>query len=95
MINKEEVEHIAKLARLKLNAKEIKSMEKELSSVLGYFQFLNRLNVSKIKPTSHSISLKNIMREDKGKRQSEENVEKLLKAMPQREGRYLKVKSVF
>ena len=95
MINKEEVEHIAKLARLKLNAKEIKSMEKELSSVLEYFKFLNKLDVSKVQPTSHSVSLKNIIREDKCKKQSEENVEKLLKAMPQRKGRYLKVKSVF
>ncbi len=95
MINKKEVEHIAKLARLKLSAQEIKAMEKELSSVLEHFKFLNKLDVSKIKPTSHLVSLKNVMREDEARKHSEEKVERLLKAMPQREGRYLKVKSVF
>lgn len=95
MIKKQEVEHIAKLARLKLNSREIKNMEKELSSVLEHFKFLNKLDVSKVQPTSHSVSLKNIMREDEAKRQPEEKVEKLLESMPRKEGRYLKIKSVF
>ena len=40
MISKEEVEHIAKLARLELTEKEIEKMQKDLSAILDYFDLL-------------------------------------------------------
>ncbi|MGB2761951.1 MAG: Asp-tRNA(Asn)/Glu-tRNA(Gln) amidotransferase subunit GatC [Minisyncoccales bacterium] len=94
MISKKEVEHIAKLARLSLNTKEIKKTEKDLSYILDYFDSLKKLNVKGIKVTSHSIAIENIMREDLAQKQSDETVDRLLKAMPEKKERYLKVKSV-
>lgn len=94
MITKKEVEHIANLARLKLSPQEMKKMEKELSAILQYFDSLKKINVKEIKPTSQSIFLKNVMREDITKKQPAEKTNKLLKAMPEKKGRYVKVKSV-
>ena len=41
MISKEEVEHIAKLARLELTEKEVGKMHKDLTAILDYFIFIN------------------------------------------------------
>ena len=42
MISKEEVEHIAKLARLELTGKEVEKMQKDLSAILDYFDLLKK-----------------------------------------------------
>ena len=42
MISKDEVQHIAKLARLELTEKEIEKMQKDLSEILGYFDLLKK-----------------------------------------------------
>lgn len=94
MISKKEVEHIANLSRLSLSPQEIKKMEKDLSAILGYFDCLKKVDVKEIEPTSHSVLVENIMREDIVKEQSTEKANKLLKAVPEKEGRYVKVKSI-
>jgi aspartyl/glutamyl-tRNA(Asn/Gln) amidotransferase C subunit len=43
MISKEEVEHIAKLARLELTGKETEKMQKDLSAILDYFILLKNV----------------------------------------------------
>ena len=43
MISKDEVKHIAKLARLELTEKEVEKMQKDLSEILGYFDLLKRV----------------------------------------------------
>jgi aspartyl-tRNA(Asn)/glutamyl-tRNA(Gln) amidotransferase subunit C len=96
MISKEEVQHIAKLARLGLTEEEIKKFQKELSSILDYIEKLKKVDVSRIEPTSHSIKVENIIREDKAHSEGapENGAEKLLKLVPEKKGRYLKVKSI-
>ncbi|MCK4454049.1 Asp-tRNA(Asn)/Glu-tRNA(Gln) amidotransferase subunit GatC [Candidatus Parcubacteria bacterium] len=89
-----DVEHIARLARLELSQDEVERMRKELSSILDYFDLLKKINVKKVKPTSHSFSVENVMREDLPKKQPKEKNDKLLKVMPEKKGRYTKVKSV-
>jgi len=42
MISKQEVEHIAKLARLELTDAEIEKMQKDMSEILGYFDLLKK-----------------------------------------------------
>ena len=56
MISKKEVEHIAKLARIGLTSGEIEKFQKELSSILDYFEKLEEVDVSEAEPTSHSIT---------------------------------------
>lgn len=94
MINKKEVEHIAKLARISLNQAEIEQMQKELSSILDYFKLLNELDVSKISPAFYSLPLKNVIREDVVKEIDEDEREEMLKQAPLREERYIRVKEI-
>jgi len=67
MISKEEVKHIAKLARLGLTEKEIRKFQEGLSSILDYIEKLKEVDISKVEPTSHSIKVENIMRGDEPK----------------------------
>ncbi|PIP24798.1 MAG: Asp-tRNA(Asn)/Glu-tRNA(Gln) amidotransferase GatCAB subunit C [Candidatus Nealsonbacteria bacterium CG23_combo_of_CG06-09_8_20_14_all_36_12] len=94
MISEQDVKHIAKLARLGLTAKEIKKFQRELSLILDYFEKLKEVDVSKIEPTTHSILVKNIMRNDEPKSESIETRNKLIESAPDKKERFVKVKSI-
>jgi len=94
MITKKEVEHIAKLARLGLTEKEKEKMQKELSSVLGYIEKLKEVDISKVEPTSYSIKIENVMREDQSKEKKLETRKKLIEMAPEKKEGYLKTKSI-
>ena len=94
MITKKEVEHIAKLARLGLTEEEKEKMQKELSSVLGYMEKLKELDISKVEPTSYSIKIENVMREDQSKEKKLETRKKLIEMAPEKKEGYLKTKSI-
>ena len=95
MISKKEVKHIAKLARLGLSEKEMEKMEKELSSILEYFEKLKEVDVSQVEPTFHSVPIENVMREDKINAKRNTQGAKLLYSAPDTKDGYLKVKSIF
>lgn len=100
MISKEEVQHIAKLARLGLKENEFKKFQKELSSILDYFNSLREVDVSKVEPTFHPAEhffekKLEIMREDKEKPQPAETANRLIEAAPEKKKRHIKVKTVF
>jgi aspartyl-tRNA(Asn)/glutamyl-tRNA(Gln) amidotransferase subunit C len=63
-ISKEEIEHIASLARLYLSEEEKDLFGSQLSSVLDYMEKLNELDTKDIEPTSHVLPLSNVMRDD-------------------------------
>ena len=63
-ISKEEIEHIALLARLSLSEEEKELFGTQLSSILDYMEKLNELDTKNIEPTSHVLSLNNVMRDD-------------------------------
>ena len=63
-ISKEEIEHIAVLARLSLSGEEKELFGSQLSSILDYMEKLNELDTKGIEPTSHVLSLSNVMRDD-------------------------------
>ena len=63
-ISKEEIEHIAVLARLSLSEEEKELFGSQLSSILDYMEKLNELDTMGIEPTSHVLSLSNVMRDD-------------------------------
>ncbi len=93
MLSKEEVEHIAKLARLGLSQEEIGKFQKELSSILDYFEKLKKVDVAKVEPMSHSVKLENVLRKDETIKDPAQ--EKLVKLAPQSQDGYFKVKSIF
>lgn len=95
MITREEVRHIAKLARLKLTEEEEKSFQKELSSILDYFNLLKEVDVKSSLLTQEKNGLiENVVREDKIKKQSPKSADALLKAAPEEEKKHIKVKAV-
>jgi aspartyl-tRNA(Asn)/glutamyl-tRNA(Gln) amidotransferase subunit C len=94
MIPKKNVKHIAKLARLGLSRKEIERFQKELSKILDYIEKLKEVDISKVKPTSHSIFLKNIMREDEIKKEDPEITKRLIEMAPDKKEGYFKTKSI-
>lgn len=63
-ITKEEVEHVATLARLALSPEEVEAMAAELGTILSYVDTLRELDVSHVPPTSHAVDLVCPLRED-------------------------------
>ncbi len=63
-LTKDQVLHIAKLARLTLTSIEVDKMTKELSSILDYINILNEADTSKTEPTAQVTGLTNAWRED-------------------------------
>ncbi len=95
MLTQEEVQHIAKLARLGLTEKEVEKFQKDLSSILDYFEKLKEVDISKIEPTSHSLKVENVMRNDEVQSTNPEVRKKIMDLAPETKEEYLKVKSVF
>jgi aspartyl-tRNA(Asn)/glutamyl-tRNA(Gln) amidotransferase subunit C len=64
MIDREQVLHVARLARLHLAEDEIDRMSRELSSVLDHIEKLSELDLEGVEPTSHVIKIENVLRQD-------------------------------
>ena len=64
MIERKDVEHVARLARLALSDDELERMRAQLSAILEYIDKLKGLDVEAVEPTSHAVPLVNVMRED-------------------------------
>jgi len=96
MISKEEVQHIAQLARLELGDKELQDMQKDLGEILDYVEMLKKVDVSSVDTGSHSVGLglKNITREDEPLPELEEIVKKIKDQFPDKDNDYLKVKGI-
>ena len=63
-ISKDELEHIAKLARIKLSDSEKKTFLPQLESVLEYFDILNKVDISKVEPTYRVNQQQNVFHPD-------------------------------
>jgi aspartyl-tRNA(Asn)/glutamyl-tRNA(Gln) amidotransferase subunit C len=64
MITREDVEHVAELARLELTAAEQEQFIAQLNQILTYIDKLNELDTTGVEPTSHVIPMSNVLRED-------------------------------
>ena len=64
MIDRDQVIHVARLARLRLSDEEIERMAPELSKILGHVETMNKLDLEGVEPTSHVVDLVNVLRED-------------------------------
>lgn len=64
-ISREEVEHVAHLARLNLREEELVKMTEQLDNILSYVDKLSELDTENVKETTHAFSVSNAFREDK------------------------------
>lgn len=88
-ISREQVEHVAKLARLELAEEEIAANTEQLNSILEYAAMLEGINTEDIAPTAHAVPLYNVLREDEIKPSLDR--EKVLANAPEAEGGFFKV----
>ena len=63
-INREDVEHVAHLARLHLTDDEVNRMQMQLSNILEAIETLQQVDTSHVGPTASVIELENVMRDD-------------------------------
>jgi aspartyl-tRNA(Asn)/glutamyl-tRNA(Gln) amidotransferase subunit C len=64
MIDRDQVLHVAKLARLRLTDEEVDRMSGELSTILDHIETISELDLDGVAPTSHVVQLENVLRED-------------------------------
>jgi aspartyl-tRNA(Asn)/glutamyl-tRNA(Gln) amidotransferase subunit C len=64
MIDREQVLHVARLARLRLSDEEVAKMAAELSNILEHIERIGELDLDGVPPTSHVIDVANALRAD-------------------------------
>ena len=64
MIDRDQVLHVARLARLELTEAELEKMAGELSGILDHVERMNELELNGVEPTSHVVALENVLRAD-------------------------------
>jgi aspartyl-tRNA(Asn)/glutamyl-tRNA(Gln) amidotransferase subunit C len=63
-ISKEDVEHVAQLARLRFQEDELERFTFQMDAILNFVEQLNHIDTSQIEPTTHAMDLSNVFRED-------------------------------
>lgn len=91
-LEKEKVEHIAKLARIELSDKEKEKYSKELTSILEFVEKLNEVDTKDVEPTYQVSKVVNSFRSDKALKSGKEK--ELIKVAPGNDGEFVKVRAV-
>ncbi|MBI4120792.1 MAG: Asp-tRNA(Asn)/Glu-tRNA(Gln) amidotransferase subunit GatC [Parcubacteria group bacterium] len=95
MVTREQVEHIAKLARIELTDSELEKFQKDFSSILDYFEVLKNLDTSNESPLTHAVLLSNVAREDVAKDPDIDLAQELLDMAPTQDQGFIQVKEVW
>jgi aspartyl-tRNA(Asn)/glutamyl-tRNA(Gln) amidotransferase subunit C len=88
-ISRDEVLHVARLARLALTDDEVERLGAQLSAILEAVGKVSELDLGDVEPTSHPLELVNVWAEDEPRPSLP--VEEALANAPAREGGYFKV----
>ncbi|MBO8157215.1 MAG: Asp-tRNA(Asn)/Glu-tRNA(Gln) amidotransferase subunit GatC [Bacillaceae bacterium] len=91
-ISKEQVKHVAHLARLAFSEEEAEMFTKQLSAIIDYAEQLNELDTENVEPTTHVLDLKNVLRKDEPKRWITQ--EEALKNAPDKKDGQFRVPSI-
>ena len=91
-LSREQVQHVARLARVGITEEDIERFSHQLSDVLDYFERLREIDTENVPPTSHTLPLHNIMREDEP--QPPFSVDDVLANAPDREDGRLRVRAI-
>lgn len=91
-LSKKELEHIAKLARLKLSSDDVNTYSQQLSDIFDYVEKMQAVDTSGVEPTSQVTGLINIMRDDSVKESGISD--ELCDCSPEIDNGYIKVPKV-
>lgn len=91
-ITREQVHHIALLARLELGEAEEAAFAEQLDHILAHFEKLRQLDTDGVEPTAHIVEMETPFRNDEVR--NAPAVEELLRNAPERDGRFFKVPKI-
>ena len=91
-LSREEVLHIARLARVGVTDADVDKMREQLSNILDNFEILREVDTEREVPTAQSIALQNVMRDDQVIQSLPQD--DILANAPRQEGEFLKVNAV-
>ena len=92
-IDENTVKHVAHLARLELDEKELAQHSRQLASILSYISKLNEIDTTNVIPTSHALTtLKNVFRKDVLRKSL--TPDEALANAPSRDGDFFKVPQI-
>ena len=66
-VSREDVQHVADLARLEVDPDQIESFQRDLDAIVGHFEALGELDTTGVAPMSHALDLVNVFRPDEPK----------------------------
>jgi aspartyl-tRNA(Asn)/glutamyl-tRNA(Gln) amidotransferase subunit C len=66
-LSKDTIEYVSHLARIELDAQELKEFSVQLEEIVNFIDTLKRIDIKDIPPTSHILPVNNIAREDKNR----------------------------
>ena len=91
-IDRDQVIHIAALARIGVTDAEVDLYASQLSDVIDYYEILNELDTTNVEPTGHAGDLRGVMRDDSPS--DSLSPEAALSNAPRQEGEFFRVKAV-
>jgi aspartyl-tRNA(Asn)/glutamyl-tRNA(Gln) amidotransferase subunit C len=91
-LTKEEVRHIALLARLGLSDSDVEKFQVQLSNILENFEVLKQVDTTNVPPTAQPIEMSNVLRDDRIAPSCSQ--QEVLANAPNKEEDYFKVKAV-
>ena len=91
-LSREEVLHIARLARLGLTEAEVDKFSEQLSHILESFEALQQVDTTDVPPTAQSIPLQNVTKDDEVA--ASLPPDQILANAPRKEGEYFRIKAV-
>lgn len=91
-LTREEIQHIATLARIDLREEEIEKFRDQLSSILDYVKKLQDADTPMVDGALRGVMTQNVLRQDRVQVFSEQGL--LVEAAPGQEGKWIKVKAV-
>ncbi len=92
-LTKQDLEHLAKLARIALDPREEEKLLKDLGSILEYFKELQKLDTKNVAPMTGGTDLRNVFRDDEERANTNRGAG--TEAFPEKKDGYLKVPPVF
>lgn len=94
MLKKEDIIHIAELARIGLKEEEIEKYQRELSLILDYFKKLEKADTENVEPIGHITGSHSVVREDITNDCATEIKKEIINNFPDKQNNQAKVRSI-
>ena len=94
-ISQDDIEHVAKLARLKITEEEKPLYQEQLDSIVGYVDKLQELKTDKVPEMQTAGTTSNVFRQDDPRPSNQETRERIIENFPRKQGVMLEVQQVF